>query len=238
MRTLVEAIPLCVKKRIYSLIEPLRRPAHYMLAGHIFRRIKIPILRKKRQSILQIGGGPHSIPEWINGDIIHGDIYLNAAKKFPFPDKSLNGIFAEQFIEHIPYNCGEKFLRECYRVLKSDGVLRLATPDLGFLIQMHNEKNITSLSKSAIDRHNKIHNPNCKTRTQYINDIFHCWGHEFIYDYNTIEHSSKKAGFSIVERVQFGISSYAPFKNRERHASKEYDNLKDPVNLIVEARKQ
>ena len=52
----------------------------------------------------------------------------------PFKDNSFDVIYSSHFIEHIPKNHLNTFLSDCYRILKPNGVIRLITPDLEFLI--------------------------------------------------------------------------------------------------------
>ena len=58
---------------------------------------------------LQVGGGLHTLPGWLNGDLFNGDIYLDARRPLPLPDDSVRLIFAEQFIEHITLGDARKF---------------------------------------------------------------------------------------------------------------------------------
>lgn len=70
---------------------------------------------------------------WINADhspSSHEVLRVNFLKPLPFPDKSFDVVYHSQFIEHLPLNKGSIFLRECYRILKPQGVMRVVTPDL------------------------------------------------------------------------------------------------------------
>ncbi|MDZ7736208.1 MAG: hypothetical protein U5P41_08985 [Gammaproteobacteria bacterium] len=100
----------------------IRQLFHCIIAGNIIRRIRIHNwLKSHDQKFLQIGGGNHikSGDNWINGDLIAGDIYLNATKKFPFPSGSLDIIFTEQFIEHLTQEQALYFLTEAYSGIKT-----------------------------------------------------------------------------------------------------------------------
>jgi predicted SAM-dependent methyltransferase len=50
-------------------------------------------------------------------------------KRLPFPDMSASAIYSSHALEHIYLNEAQAVLVECYRVLKRDGILRLALPD-------------------------------------------------------------------------------------------------------------
>lgn len=51
----------------------------------------------------------------------------------PYGTSSVDLVFACHFLEHLNYAQGLDFLRECRRVLKSSGALRLIVPDAGWL---------------------------------------------------------------------------------------------------------
>lgn len=62
----------------------------------------------------------------ISPDIIVWDL----RKGIPFPDESFDAVYHSHFLEHLPRNAAPGFLNECRRVLKPNGVLRVAVPDL------------------------------------------------------------------------------------------------------------
>jgi SAM-dependent methyltransferase len=62
---------------------------------------------------------------WQNLDLPNVDI----RKPLEWPDDSMEGIFLEHVIEHVPPPDAFRFMREAFRVLKPGGVLRLAFPD-------------------------------------------------------------------------------------------------------------
>lgn len=70
---------------------------------------------------------------WINADhnpsardVKHVDLLA----PLPFPDKTFDVVYHSQFIEHLPAELALSFMKECHRILKPKGVLRLVTPDL------------------------------------------------------------------------------------------------------------
>lgn len=66
--------------------------------------------------------------------------YLDAAKPFPYADETFDYVFSEHMIEHIPWKDGLQMLRECKRVLKGKGIVRIATPDLAVLVKVYREE--------------------------------------------------------------------------------------------------
>ena len=56
--------------------------------------------------------------------------YLDATSPWPFEDGSLEVVYADNMIEHVPLEAGRVMLREAHRCLRPGGVIRLVTPDL------------------------------------------------------------------------------------------------------------
>jgi predicted SAM-dependent methyltransferase len=208
----------------------------YVSRGHFVRKlITDRYLDRNSKKMLQIGGGRHMKKGWLNTDIIDGDIYIDATRKFPLPDRSFDYIFAEQFIEHLTKEEGKDFLMESCRVLKTKGKIRLSTPDLEKMIRVYEGESMPAISEKVIKRHNKNHGRNLTTMAEFFNDMYRLWGHRFIYDHQTLKMLLKKAGFKNIKRVAFGKSSDKNLKNLERHADSEW--MRNGFTLIVEAQK-
>jgi predicted SAM-dependent methyltransferase len=54
----------------------------------------------------------------------------NLLQGIPFSDNSFEAVYHSHVLEHFLRKDGEKLISECYRVLKSGGVCRIAIPDL------------------------------------------------------------------------------------------------------------
>jgi len=52
------------------------------------------------------------------------------ARRIPLPSNSLEAVYSSHMFEHLSRDGAKSFLYEAKRVLKSDGVLRIAIPDL------------------------------------------------------------------------------------------------------------
>lgn len=213
-----------------------RQVLFFLTCNPLFRGRTIQrYLTRAGDKKLQIGGGYHTLDGWLNGDLIAGDIYLNATKRFPFPDDSFGFIFAEQFIEHLSFGDGSKFLKECRRVLKKGGKIRLSTPDLKLLISTYEGRNPNVSLGRAMERHKNNHNKSLTTACHFLNDYFRLWGHSFIYDEDTLTLQLKNIGFSNITRQEFGYSEDKNLSGLERHADLEW--MKDAWALILEGEK-
>lgn len=76
--------------------------------------------------------------DWVNLDWYPHSKYVkkaNLLKKFRFEDKTFDVIYTSHFIEHIPRENIDFVLRECFRILKPSGVLRIVVPDLENIVR-------------------------------------------------------------------------------------------------------
>lgn len=59
----------------------------------------------------------------------------NLLEKFGFRDGTFDAIYTSHFIEHISRDTIDFVLRECYRVLKPGGIIRIVVPDLENIVR-------------------------------------------------------------------------------------------------------
>lgn len=172
---------------------------------------------------LHVGSGPVLLQGWINIDnqpYPGVDHVIDVTKGVPF--EGLEFIFAEHFIEHLAYDDAMTFLRECRRALRDDGVLRLSTPNLDWvwLTQYH-------LGQWGDDSE-------AVRDCFWINKAFRGWGHQFLYNDQTLRACLHDAGFANVERCGYGESRHEALRGVEHH-EKYYDVPELPHIIIIEA---
>ena len=63
--------------------------------------------------------------------------YLNITKKFPLKDESIDVILCSHVMEHLSYDDFYITLHNLYKVLRSDGLLRIIVPNLNFYIHSY-----------------------------------------------------------------------------------------------------
>jgi predicted SAM-dependent methyltransferase len=76
--------------------------------------------------------------EWVNFDFIKSSpnvISYNLLKGIPIASDSSDFVYHSHVLEHFNKNDGKKFLSECFRVLKKDGIIRVVVPDLESIIK-------------------------------------------------------------------------------------------------------
>lgn len=68
-------------------------------------------------------------------DILAHDLH----EALPFPDGRFDAIFASHVLEHLEPDAGLSLLRECNRILKYNGILRVVVPDLEEIVRLYLE---------------------------------------------------------------------------------------------------
>jgi predicted SAM-dependent methyltransferase len=171
---------------------------------------------------LQIGSGPTLIPGWLSSDIkpmYRETIYLDASKPFPFPDATFDYVFAEHMIEHVSWRHGLSMLKECHRVLKPTGAVRLATPDLSVLAGLLRSQDARAARYIAWVTDNFLPEAPGRFPGFVLNCTVNGFGHRFVYDEETLALTMRLAGFASITRHAIGESEDPQLRGLEAHTS-------------------
>lgn len=173
---------------------------------------------------LHIGCGNNRYPGWLNTDISemackHGAVYMDAGATFPFPDDSFDYVYSEHLFEHLSYSQAVNMLRECHRVMKPSGVIRIATPNIQFLINLYqNPEDPTNKAYIKWSAEGDGRGPSLPEHAVYVINKFHkAWGHMFIYDEETLSDLMRENGFSNIHRCEISESTEPALQNVEGH---------------------
>lgn len=165
---------------------------------------------------LHVGCGPVRLPGWINIDNRRydaADYIIDVRDGLPFHDLAF--VFAEHFIEHLPYWLAVQFLRDARKALAPAGILRLSTPNLDWV---HRTQYQTGSVQDCFD----------------LNKAFRGWGHQFLWNLTTLTAVLHDAGFDRVDVREYGHSPHPELRGLERHEKSE-DAPGLPHVIIVEA---
>lgn len=89
---------------------------------------------------LNVGCGLRFHPAWTNIDVISHSPQVqahNCRGGIPFPDHSFEVVYHSHALEHFQKKEALGFLRECFRILKPGGIIRVAVPDLECLARLY-----------------------------------------------------------------------------------------------------
>jgi SAM-dependent methyltransferase len=114
-----------------------------------FKLTRIPTPVKRSGLNINVGCGSYEIDGFISVDF-YSEHYYQSSKfnrvhydmrkdALPFKNDSVDVIYCSHVIEHIETRFVERFFSEAHRILKVDGVLRIACPDALFLYQQMRE---------------------------------------------------------------------------------------------------
>jgi len=198
-----------------------RRQIERYLGGHEVRK-------------LHLGAGEHPRAGWLNTDLHdYGRpeelVYLDARRPFPLRDASFDFVFSEHMLEHLSYAEGLQCLRECLRVLRPGGRIRIATPSLERLVQLYDSE-LTEVQRRylrwAVDSF--VPETDAPLPGFVVNNFMHAWGHRFVYDRDTLRHALEAAGFVDVEDARVG--------ELEQHLQNEPE-FNEYETIVLEARR-
>lgn len=88
---------------------------------------------KNKLPYLNLGCGQRYHLEWRNIDFIAHNKFVvahNLLNGIPFADETFEVVYHSHLLEHFSKKDALKFMKECFRVLKKGGTLRVAVPDL------------------------------------------------------------------------------------------------------------
>jgi len=170
---------------------------------------------------LEIGARVASLDGWLGTDIdpvSEDSVFLDATKPFPFDSCTFDYIYCEHMIEHISWENGQRMLRECHRVLKFGGVIRIATPDLEVVLGLYS-RTLSAEQGNYIEWMVRKELPEVTTHKAafVINNAFRNWGHQFIYDRNLMTLALERCGFIDIRRCVYGRSTEAHLSQVETH---------------------
>ncbi len=151
---------------------------------------------------INLGCGTNKLAGWQNYDYD-----VDITKRLPFEDSSADFILAEHVVEHVDYNQALRFFRECGRVLKSGGVLRITVPSIENVWKRADPEYCSFASKWA---------PDASVRGA-MHAMLYSHGHRAPWTQSLLEASLYFSGFGGVAACEPGKSSRPELHGVEGH---------------------
>jgi len=160
---------------------------------------------------LHLGSGTVSLEGWVNIDLEtpEADVHLDITGGLPFPAGAARLIYHEHVMEHITVEQGVACLKDWFRLLEPGGVLRVATPDLQYVIERYGG-DWKDQAWLKLPEYQFI-----RTRAEMINVSMRWWGHRYLYDGEELERRMREAGFATIRRCAFRESPVAELAGLE-----------------------
>jgi len=97
------------------------------------------------------GGGGFRRPDWDN---LEFEIGYDLTKKLlsPYENDSVEIIYTSHCLEHLPVGKTDLLLKDCYRVLKTGGVMRVILPSADLMWEL-----LENGDKSDLQKHNCVY---------------------------------------------------------------------------------
>jgi predicted SAM-dependent methyltransferase len=150
---------------------------------------------------LHLGCGPKYLPGFVNidGNFFNKiDLWLDVRNGLPFVANSVDSIYSTHMFEHFYADELEKLLRECARVLRPRGGIRLIVPNL--------ESAIAAYERNQVKWFVPYPNNFDSVGGRFSNFVFCDGQHRTAFDFGYMEEVLRRAGFSSVERSSEGKS--------------------------------
>src|ERR1700682_767206 len=121
------------KRLVPARLRPYIKAAMTSALKPVSTRTAPKLLSRYPEPKLHLGCGPTHLEGWINVDLAGegADLAWDLRLRLPFPNSSAAVIIHEHLLEHLSTWEALQFLRECRRLLRPLGVLRLGVPDFG-----------------------------------------------------------------------------------------------------------
>jgi predicted SAM-dependent methyltransferase len=176
---------------------------------------------------LHLGCGPKYLPGFVNVDanpFNKIDLWLDVRNGLPFPTNFADSIYSTHTFEHFYPDELKRLLRECVRVLKPGGGIRLVVPSLGSAIAAYCEKR-TAWFDGTFPRHFD------SLGGRFSNFVFCDGQHRTAYDFGYLDEELRQAGFREVEESAEGKSR---LYGNAVPAYQPGDSVELPHSLFVE----
>jgi len=151
--------------------------------------------------------GLQKIPDYVGIDFVgRVDLLLNLGKgALPFSANSLDSVVCTSAINYFTRDRGQEIINEVYRVLKTGGVARFSSQDMESIARRYVEKDYNFFFQKLPDGQDRFEGPT-------LGDKFAAWFYgyaikgiacQYFYDYDSLAHLFKEAGFSLVEKKEY-----------------------------------
>jgi len=187
---------------------------------------------------INVGCGKNLLKGWLNVDLFPqvGAVRLDASHRWPFADDTFSACLCEHMIEHVPKPVAQAMISEMFRTLRSDGVLRIVTPDLATFARITLDESWPDGAKyvSGIE---KFLGRTPVSRCDVVNEVFYSHGHKYIYTIAELSKMLYDAGFRHLQETRGGLYLNSIFNGVDGHINEVGQQINEIEAFAIEARK-
>jgi predicted SAM-dependent methyltransferase len=211
--------PLSRLSAILAAVDELASELRAQRDAWLAERLRaLGLSHQDRHLKLHIGSGGQDLDGWVNVDVAPAPLAMNVKWGLPFEEGAADYAFLCHFLEHLFYPAEAlSVLADIHRVLAPGGVLRVVVPDIEKCLRAYVEEDETFF-KSRRETWDWWREP--ETR---LEDFLAYAGagpspgrlfeaHKFGYDFETLSHLLRRAGFQTVERSDYMASRHAALR--------------------------
>jgi len=173
-----------------------------------FEKLNIGCGTKIAQGWLNIGLFPEDEVPYNTVQENDGALLLNCDVTGGLPSyiDNVRYTYAGHFIEHLTWDQGIGFLSDIYRITRPRGVLRLVFPDLELWVKSYYENDMEFFDTYQTTY---LQSQSVRTKGEIFMSQVHGFRHKWCYDFESIEHILRDAGFVDIEK-KFALDSSIP----------------------------
>ncbi len=208
--------------RLRAAVRPVARPLVVAANKPIAtRRARTALSEAARPVRLEIGGNEERTGWVVTNVGPFARNYLDATAAWPLEDASVELVFADNVVEHIPLEGVRAMIREAYRCLQPGGTIRLCTPDMGKHVELY-LKGRQSLEGPEAQFYKSIgltvEHPVDLVRIP-VASFEHWMG--YMFDYETLKQELEAVGFHSVVECELGKSGVDGLSGLDDRAGEE-----------------
>jgi len=207
---------------LYSDLKSLRSSAAKVLRS-VRQRLRFQKLPNGTELKINLGCGALAREHWINIDGVplnSNTLALDLRNPLLIADGAAQHIHCEHFLEHLTLEDGKQLLRECFRILRSGGTLRLILPDAEKYLRAY-----VNDDAAFFERLKNLGNPSVPFQSpiEIINQMFRMGNdHLHAWDEKSLRYYLGQVGFVEIQRshqhdsaVKFNIDGVDDWRELE-----------------------
>jgi len=201
--------------------------------------VNAPIGRRRLERALAATSGPLRLElgsnarraGWVVTNVSwRARLHLDATQPWPIEADSVDVVFADNMIEHLPLPAGRAALQHAHTALRPGGTIRLATPDVEAAVRLYLGQN-EEQAEAVMEMHRRAGRV-AEHPVDILRIPFNEHGHHigYLFDEASLAAELKRAGFHGIRRCAAGESDRPELRGLEnRHDAEAF------VQLIMEA---